>query len=176
MCVVWKRADNCKLTLLCWHITPYARNEFINLSMYLNLISFIDNLIPVCASEFSLSKAYLHKDAGINGLSDGVEVSFLLDSGNSFKLEYVFTNLTIWAECNTRSIFYTEFNRFEFRVFHFPRPVAIPRLKSLVCTTILPIAGGRIVWFIPFPKVIALSKMQKALSRFWTRVTMSIYF
>ena len=33
--------------------------------------------------------------------------------------------------------------------------VSIPRLKSLVCSTVLSIAGGRIVGFIPFPRISA---------------------
>ena len=38
--------------------------------------------------------------------------------------------------------------------------VASPRLKNLVCPTILPIAGGRIIGFIPFPRVLVLCEMQ----------------
>ena len=41
-----------------------------------------------------------------------------------------------------------------------PRLVASPRLKNLVCPTILPIAGGRIIGFIPFPRVLVLCEMQ----------------
>ena len=46
------------------------------------------------------------------------------------------------------------------------RPVAIPRLKSPVCPTILPIPAWRIVGFMTFPMVLA--------SRIWTRVVLSI--
>ena len=44
----------------------------------------------------------------------------------------------------------------------FPSPilVASPSLKNLVCPTILPIAGGRIIRFIPFPRVLVLCEMQ----------------
>ena len=60
--------------------------------------------------------------------------------------------------------------------FPSPRLVASPRLKDLVCSTILPIAGGRIIGFIPFPRVLVLCEMQSVLSRIWTRVAMSISY
>ena len=40
----------------------------------------------------------------------------------------------------------------------------------------LPIAGGRIIGFIPFPRVLALCEMQSVSSRIWTRVTISISY
>ena len=38
----------------------------------------------------------------------------------------------------------------------------------------LPIAGGRIIRFIPFPRVLVLCEMQSVSSRIWTRVAVSI--
>ena len=43
---------------------------------------------------------------------------------------------------------------------------------SLPCY--LPIAGGRIIGFIPLPRVLVLCEMQSVLSRNWTRFTVSI--
>ena len=40
----------------------------------------------------------------------------------------------------------------------------------------LPIAGGRIIGFIPFPRVLVLCEMQSVLSRIWTRVAVSISY
>ena len=40
----------------------------------------------------------------------------------------------------------------------------------------LPIAGGRIIRFIPFPRVLGLCEMQSASSRVWTCVAMSISY
>ena len=40
----------------------------------------------------------------------------------------------------------------------------------------LPIDGGRIIWFIPFPRVFVLCEMQSVSSRIWTRVTVSISY
>ena len=73
-------------------------------------------------------------------------------------------------------IFTTTFFCFTFcyySCFPSPRLVALPRLKNLVCPTILPIAGGRIIGFIPFPGVFVQCEMQSVLSRIWTRVAVS---
>ena len=40
----------------------------------------------------------------------------------------------------------------------------------------LPIAGGRIIGFIPFPRVLARCEMQSVSSRIWTCVAVSISF
>ena len=40
----------------------------------------------------------------------------------------------------------------------------------------LPIAGGRIIGYIPFSRVSVLCKMQSVSSRIWTRVTVSISY
>ena len=40
----------------------------------------------------------------------------------------------------------------------------------------LPIAGGRIIGFIPFPRVLLLCEMQSVSSRIWTLVTLSISY
>ena len=40
----------------------------------------------------------------------------------------------------------------------------------------LPIAGGRIIGFIPFPMVLVLCEMQSVSSRIWTRVVVSISY
>ena len=40
----------------------------------------------------------------------------------------------------------------------------------------LPIAGGGIIGFIPFPRVLELCEMQSVSSRIWTRVAASISY
>ena len=40
----------------------------------------------------------------------------------------------------------------------------------------LPIARGRIIRFIPFPRVLVLCEMQSFSSRIWTRVAVSISY
>ena len=39
-----------------------------------------------------------------------------------------------------------------------------------------PLAGGRIIGFVPFPRVLVLCEMQSVLSRIWTRVAVSISY
>ena len=50
------------------------------------------------------------------------------------------------------------------------------KVKESSQTHYLPIAGGRIILFIPFSRVLMLSEMQIAQSRFWTMITMSITY
>ena len=94
-------------------------------------------------------------------------------------VESYLLNPSARAGCDTRSIFkrsLTGLNS-EFSLnSEFPRLVASPRLKNSVCPTILPIAGGRIIGFIPFPRVLVLCEMQSVLSRIWTRVAVSISY
>ena len=59
-----------------------------------------------------------------------------------------------------------EFNRFEFRVFLLLDP-SLPYY--------LPI-GGRIIGFIPFPRVLVLCEMQSVSFRIWTHVAVSISY
>ena len=76
---------------------------------------------------------------------------------------YVLTNPSSRAGCDTGSILLAGFNRFEYSLPS-PRPVAIPRLKSPVYN--LPIAGGRIVECILFPRVLALFEIKNLRTGF----------
>ena len=58
--------------------------------------------------------------------------------------------------------------------FSFSEAGHYTKVKEYSLPYYLPIAERRIVRFIPFSKIIALCEMQIALSRVWTRVTMSI--
>ena len=40
----------------------------------------------------------------------------------------------------------------------------------------LPTAGGRIIGFIPFPRILVLCEMQSVSSRIWTRIAMFISY
>ena len=61
--------------------------------------------------------------------------------------------------------------------FPSPRLVASPRLKNLL-PYYLPIAGGRIIGFMLFPRVLVLCEMQivDETSRIWTNVAVSISY
>ena len=86
---------------------------------------------------------------------------------------YVFTNPSPRAGYSTRSVFLSGVEQVWIQSFS-SRPVAIPKLKSPVCLTILSIAGGKIARLITFPKLFVLCGIQTALSRIWTRVSVSI--
>ena len=66
----------------------------------------------------------------------------------------------MWLKVN----FSSEVKQVWIQSFPTPRLVAIPRLKSLICLTILPTARVRIVRFIVFPRVFVLYEIQTASS------------
>ena len=59
-------------------------------------------------------------------------------------------------------------------IHSFPSPTLVAKESSL--PYYLPIAGGRIIGFIPFPRVLVLCEMLSVSSRIWTRVAMSICY
>ena len=58
--------------------------------------------------------------------------------------------------------------------FSFSLTVCLTKVKEPSLPYYLRIAGGRIIGFIPFPKVLALCEMQTVSSRIWTQVAVSI--
>ena len=71
--------------------------------------------------------------------------------------------------------FWVEFSRFE---FSFPSTwlAIIPRFKSPVLHTILPIAGERIAGFVTFQMEFVLYEIQTALFRVWTWIAIFISY
>ena len=49
-------------------------------------------------------------------------------------------------------------------------------VSSISIEYYLPIAGGRIIGFIPFPRILVLCEMQSVSSAIWTRVVVSIFY
>ena len=89
---------------------------------------------------------------------------------------YVFTNPTAWVGCNTKSILMWSLTGLNSE-FSFILSGCLTKAKGLSLPYYLPIAGGRIIGFIAFPKGIsAVWKMQSALSRIWTHVAVSISY
>ena len=76
--------------------------------------------------------------------------------------DHIYQPLRLGRIVRQGQFFKRSFNRFEFS-FPSPRLVASPRLKNPVCPTICPIAGGRIIGFIPFPRVLVLCEMLSVL-------------
>ena len=60
--------------------------------------------------------------------------------------------------------------------FSFSKTSCLTKAEEPSLSYYLPIAEGRIIGFIPFPRVLVLCEMQSVLSRIWTRVTVSISF
>ena len=85
---------------------------------------------------------------------------------------YVYQTSPLWVRMWQMVNFLAEFSKFEF-IFSF-RLVVIKRVKRTVCPSILPIAGGKIVECISFPKLFVLCETQIASSRIWTCVAVSI--
>ena len=89
-----------------------------------------------------------------------------------YLLLYTFTNTSARAGYNTRSIFkrvLTGLNsEFSFSLTSCLNKAEEPSLPY--------IAGGKIIGFIPFPRVLVLCEMQPILSRIWTRVTVSLSY
>ena len=60
--------------------------------------------------------------------------------------------------------------------FSFSGTSCLSKAEESSLSYYLPIAGGRIIGFIPFPMVLALCEMQSVSSKIWTRIAMSISF
>ena len=58
--------------------------------------------------------------------------------------------------------------------FSFSSTSCLTKAEEPSLSYYLPIAGGRIIGFIPFPGVLVLCEMQSVSSRIWTRIPVSI--
>ena len=79
------------------------------------------------------------------------------------------------AGYDTRSIFKRSLTGLNSE-FSFFETSCLTRAVEPSLSYYLAIAGGRIIGFIPFPKVLVLCKIQLAWSRIWTRVVVSISY
>ena len=59
-------------------------------------------------------------------------------------------------------------------IFTNPSASCLTKAEEPSLSNYLLIAGGRIIGFIPFPRVLVLCEMQSVSSRIWTRVAVSI--
>ena len=60
--------------------------------------------------------------------------------------------------------------------YSFSKTSCLTKAEELSLSYYLPIAGGRLIGFIPFPRVLVLFEMQSVSSRIWTRVAVSISY
>ena len=102
----------------------------------------------------------------------GLVLSYFLMSPNSIIL---FTNPSARAGYDTRSIFKRSLTGLNSE-FSFSSTSCLTKAEEPSLSYYLPIAGGRIIGFIPFPRVLVLCEMQSVSSRIWTRVAMSISY
>ena len=82
---------------------------------------------------------------------------------------YIFTNPSARAGYDTRSIFKRSLTGLN-SAFSFSSTSCLTKAEEPRLPYYLPIAGGRIIGFIPFPRVLVQCEMQSVSSRIRTRV------
>ena len=87
----------------------------------------------------------------------------------------IFTNPSARAGYDTRSIFKWSLSGLNSE-YSFSLTSCLTKAEELSLPYYLPIAGGRITGFVPFPRVLVLCEMQSVSSRIWTRVAVSISY
>ena len=87
----------------------------------------------------------------------------------------IFTNPSARAGYDTRSIFKRGLTGLNSE-YSFSETCCFTKAEELSLPYYLPIAGGRIVGFIPFPRVLVLCEMQSVSCWIWTRVAVSISY
>ena len=97
---------------------------------------------------------------------------FVLDKNNWYHTT-IFTNPSAQAGYDTRSIFKRSLTGLNSE-FSFSETSCLTKAEKPSLPHYLPIAGGRIIGFVPFPRVLVLCEMQSAASRIWTHVAVSI--
>ena len=87
----------------------------------------------------------------------------------------LFTNPSARAGYDTRSIFKRSLTGLNSK-FSFSLTSCFTKAEEPSLPNYLPITGGKIIGFIPFPRVLVLCEMQSVSSRIWTRVAVSISY
>ena len=87
----------------------------------------------------------------------------------------LFTNPSVRVGYDTRSIFMRSLTGFNSE-FSFSYTSCLTKAEEPSLSYYLPIAGGRIIGFIPFPRVLVQCEMQSISSRIRTRVAVTISY
>ena len=87
----------------------------------------------------------------------------------------LFTNPSARAGYDTRSIFRRSLTGLNSE-FSFSYTSCLTKAEEPSLSYYLPIAGGRIIVFIPFARVLVLCEMQSVSSRIWTRIAVFISY
>ena len=98
----------------------------------------------------------------------------VLYTKRDFCLSYL-PNPSTRAGYDTRSIFKRSLTGFNSE-FSISQTSCFTKAEESNLSYYLPIAGGRIIGFIPFPRVLVLCEMQSVSSRNWTRVVMFNFY
>ena len=109
------------------------------------------------------------------GVSKMESINCLQNITDAVSFILLFTNLSARAGYDTRSIFkrgLTDLNS----KYSFSSTSCLTKAEEPSLPYYLPIAGGRIFVFIPFPRVLVLCEMQSVSSRIWTRVAVFISY
>ena len=85
----------------------------------------------------------------------------------------LFTNPSARAGYDTRSIFKQSLTGLNSE-YSFSLTSCLTKAEDPSLSYYLPIAGGRIIGFIPFARVLVLCEMQSVSSRIWTRIAVFI--
>ena len=80
------------------------------------------------------------------------------------------------AGYDTRSIFKRSLTGLNSELFFSLTVLLLTKAEEPSLSYYSPIAGGRIIGFIPFPRVLVLCEMQSVSFRIWTRVVVSISY
>ena len=92
-----------------------------------------------------------------------------------FSISSYLPNPSARAGYDTRSIFKRSLTGLNSE-FSFSEASCLTKAEEPSPPYYLPIAGGRIIGFIPFLGVLVLCEMQSVSARIWTRVTVSISY
>ena len=91
------------------------------------------------------------------------------------KLWSYLPNLSTRAGYDTMSIFKRSLTGFNSEI-SFSKTSCLTKAEEPSLSYNLPIDGGRIIGFIPYPRVLVLCEMQSVSSSIWTRVAVSISY
>ena len=148
-------------------------NTFIDFVWSNNVL--VDNSIRNNCTVTSLLPwlSHWHIRIGLNPFFGQIIFSHI--SSPHFEALILFTNPSARAGHDTRSIFKRSLTGLNLE-FSFSQTSCLTKAEEPSLSYYLPIVGGRIIGFIPFPRVLVLCEMQSVSVRIWTRVAMSISY
>ena len=135
------------------------RDQFIyeEACIYANgnvITSFAKELNPTAVGEYIYIYIYIYE---LKKLEEKISKILLLDA-------IIFTNPSARAGYDTRSIFKRSLTGLNSE-FSFSQTSCLTKAEEPSLPYYLPIAGGRIIGFISFPRVLVLCEMQSVSSR-----------